>query len=823
VTFRRLLPLASAFVAAGMILWAAWTYVYYSIFSGFMQYDDEGYLLITQKLFFDGQPLYDRVFSQYGPFYYLYYGALRAAGLFEVTHDSTRIVTTIHWLLAATCFAAAAYRLTKRFWFALFVLMHSVLYLADLMFEPGHPISLIAVQTGFVTFVVASWNWQGASIWPFVLTGALIGATAATKINAGAFMYLAMVCGIWYSGNQRLPAAFQRIEPWISRMLALGAVSFAAVFMRQNIFSKFWAFNFCLVVTTSVAAVLLANRPLHRKSSDSRAGRFPLIYFHVGFACVLLASAAYAIARGSTVPAMWHDLVSEASKLPLVLFTTSDAFTPAKSALAALSLVLAAAWRFASPGVSEVVFVPLNVLKLFVGTAFIISGIVGDSTMSIGASFAPWIWLVVVQPPNAAPATPARFILAAAASFMMLYGYPIFATQGGLATALMVPVFSLAAFDAAVAMQDWFEKRGAIYDPRVRSAAFVALAAVYWVIASPLAVRERYFNYCALEYPGAQKVRLNPRLSAELDWVVNNLRARGGTFVSFPGMNSLYFWSELSPPTGFNCGQWSALIDTERQRAIINAIDGRTDVCAITSPIRESIASNSMQPPLVRYMVESFEPALRTSYYTLSIRNGVGPQNFVNVLLHGARQFGPGGSPRPLAQDFVPSETEFSLALSFRTARPGAILGQQNKPYPQVPSQNGSRPLLYIGDDGLLRSAPSGDVGKVISSAIPILDNNSHDVAIVSKEGSWTVYLDGNKIGSTAGPDNVSLNEQWQLGDAYCSGFPQAAGGWFPLTGSIADVRLIAHAMSDEELFPLGHSPVSRVGQGVPEIGPDAR
>ena len=42
------------------------------LFSTFMMYDDEGYVLFSLKTFTEIGGLYERVFSQYGPFFFLF-------------------------------------------------------------------------------------------------------------------------------------------------------------------------------------------------------------------------------------------------------------------------------------------------------------------------------------------------------------------------------------------------------------------------------------------------------------------------------------------------------------------------------------------------------------------------------------------------------------------------------------------------------------------------------------------------------------------------------------------------------------------------------
>jgi len=51
------------------------------LFSTFMVYDDEGYVLFSLKTFAEGGGLYERVYSQYGPFFFLLNQGLHFAGL----------------------------------------------------------------------------------------------------------------------------------------------------------------------------------------------------------------------------------------------------------------------------------------------------------------------------------------------------------------------------------------------------------------------------------------------------------------------------------------------------------------------------------------------------------------------------------------------------------------------------------------------------------------------------------------------------------------------------------------------------------------------
>ena len=57
------------------------------MFSAFMFYDDEGYVLISLQNFAEHGGLYHEVFTQYGPFPFVAYGVLHALGL-PFTHTA---------------------------------------------------------------------------------------------------------------------------------------------------------------------------------------------------------------------------------------------------------------------------------------------------------------------------------------------------------------------------------------------------------------------------------------------------------------------------------------------------------------------------------------------------------------------------------------------------------------------------------------------------------------------------------------------------------------------------------------------------------------
>src|SRR5687767_6048463 len=75
-------------------------YAFYTVFASPLSLD-EGYLMITVQSFLQGEPLYDSVFTQYGPVYYIYEWVIHRAFAMPLTHDATRFLCMFHWLASA--------------------------------------------------------------------------------------------------------------------------------------------------------------------------------------------------------------------------------------------------------------------------------------------------------------------------------------------------------------------------------------------------------------------------------------------------------------------------------------------------------------------------------------------------------------------------------------------------------------------------------------------------------------------------------------------------------------------------------------------------
>jgi len=115
------------------------------MFTGFASYDDEGYMLIALKAFVHHGHLYDDVFSQYGPFYYEFWGGIFGAFGIGVTHDAGRTVTMIAWVLASLLCGLASWRMTRSAPLGLGAQILVFGGIATVTNEPMHPGGIICL------------------------------------------------------------------------------------------------------------------------------------------------------------------------------------------------------------------------------------------------------------------------------------------------------------------------------------------------------------------------------------------------------------------------------------------------------------------------------------------------------------------------------------------------------------------------------------------------------------------------------------------------------------------------------------------------------
>ena len=87
-----------------------------------------------------------------------------------------------------------------------------------------------------------------------------------------------------------------------------------------------------------------------------------------------------------------------------------------------------------------------------------------------------------------------------------------------------------------------------------------------------------------LALPGARHLRLPAAQVDTFRWLVDELHRNCTTFFSIPGMNSLYLFAEMEPPTALTTNAWMYLLDAEQQHRVIGRLEAVDRLCVVDHP-----------------------------------------------------------------------------------------------------------------------------------------------------------------------------------------------------------------------------------------------
>ncbi len=645
-------------VAGLLFLGVAVAYAFYVVFSRSMS-PDEGYLMITVQSFIEGNALYDTVFTHYGPLYYAYEWVVHSLFSVPLTHDATRILCVFHWLTAAVLLGVAAGRIMRSSLAGLFVFMQAVVHLAPLANEPGHPQELIAVLLGIAMLIATRDPHRTTVLGSLAVITALL---AFTKINVGFFFGLALLLTMTLVGAdvRRLIILPEKIRASLRRLLqsawsptprtggrrlsmcghtynfkaplwnwVLAGICAVLPFllMRTHLAAE-WCRNYSLVVASAIAATLLvASRFRSSLSTPSSwgEGNLPAEFgrsapMRPGASFVSVAMcflAASAVVLGITVltGTSVKGLVSGLFLTPLKM--TGTALLPLPLANAALlnaaaALILGLTFAFSAqrPRVGHLV----KILKV----AFGVTGafcLLGEAKTQLGYLL-PWIWLVLI-PASGAQELPARerfprTFLCLTAVWQSLQAYPIAGTQVTTATVLLVLAYAVCLRDA-FQMPNQISERILQMKPRTilfaQTLATLVLLLVFTNVWCKLpSVRQEYASLPALDLPGSRYVHMDTETTEMYRALARYLEAECDTFVTYPGINSLYFWTSKRPPTHLNSTGWGPLSHQQQKQILAALRKAHRPMLVIVAAAAQGWA-NYVPPqisPLVRCVLEDY-------------------------------------------------------------------------------------------------------------------------------------------------------------------------------------------------------------------------
>jgi hypothetical protein len=594
-----------------------------TMFAAFHNYDDEGYMLTALKSYVNHGHLYDQVFTQYGPFYYEWWGGIFSGFGIDVTHDSGRTVTMIVWVLGALLFGLGTWRLTRSLFLGLGVQALTFNALGVLNNEPMHPIGLIGLLLATIV-LISTFVGEEDRPSPYALAaiGACVAALALTKINVGlfAFVSVALACAVSYRflWGRRWP-----------RLLIEAAFVALPILLMLSKFDQGWVRHYAIHVACAALAVVIALRA----TNPAQRRTFELRWLVGGFLVLGVVVVATIIATGTSVGALYEGVIdqplhqSDAFTIPTLIARRVYAFDIV--ALAAACAYWYGMRRGGEPSPAWLAAWSLFAIVVGITMALSVGGLLlpfdGTTLAGYTLSMLPFAWVALARTaPGPPPAYSfARLLLPLLAVLQTLHGYPVSGSQTFLAVVLLIPVGGLCVANGVRGLSRLIP----VGPDRLALAGFGAVVAIVlaWFtvnayLREPLQLRRGIYNSAfSLNLPGSHDIRLGiPEEIKMYEDTAHAIKRDCTALLTEPGMDSFYLWAEQEPPS-FTATAWPTLFNEEHQRKVVEATEGTEDLCLLRN---RAIGWEVTEGVLERYLEVGFEPIGKWGEYELLRRDG---------------------------------------------------------------------------------------------------------------------------------------------------------------------------------------------------------
>jgi hypothetical protein len=460
--------------------------------------------------------------------------------------------------LSSGVFAAAVWRVTRNLLFS--TLCQVSTFCALILVagkEPISPGSTIVLLLSILVYALASYSVEPRNSL-IVIAGVATGALTMTKINVGIFAIAGLAVAL-IVGNSAYPR-------WFRSMIGAGAVLLPFGLMFQRISdSGIATFAFLVALSMlgtcavmSVGAISLAPRGLIAAAS--------------GFGAVVFASLLWPLLSGTSPGALFTMVfirpLQQVNILTILPVVGIDWFA---ILITALVVIVVSARR---TGVGQLLprQSPIRYLALSAAALFVLG--LGIDTFRSFYGFGAWLPAIVLLPALALIAdAPPRIRLALRlivpiAILQVLQAYPVAGSQIEWGTVVMLVPCAISLGAGMDGLRIWREASLALRGFAVGSLCVViALTANLW----PLAVWVNFYDLLPLDLRGAQLIRVDPQLGHELRLLTRVVKKNCDTFYSVPGLNSLYIYSDLPPPTG-QLANWPGALTDSQEREVASEL-----------------------------------------------------------------------------------------------------------------------------------------------------------------------------------------------------------------------------------------------------------
>jgi hypothetical protein len=386
-----------------------------------------------------------------------------------------------------------------------------------------------------------------------------------------------------------------------------------------------WVRAYLVVVMAGAVSVVLVE--LGQAPSGGADARAPVGGLVVAAAVTVLVVGAWQLGRGSSLEGLARGIVLDPLSHPYVL------------AVPPLLSPTAPAWALACVAACLVFLLlrrtgwsegwPVTALR---GPAQVLAGAfiwlaATDRLLVSPLAALPLLWVALVPPadPGGAPPGFGRSLLVAVATLQALHAYPVAGSQVAWGTVLFVPVGAVAIADGWRATVTAVRAGGP--DARWLGPAAAVLATGLVALAAGAVhdatqrYRQGYETGVSLGLRGAESIRVAPRQATLYRTLTANLEAHCATFVTMPGLNSLYLFTRLEPPTMMNATVWMSLLTSAQQREIARRLSTPAlPTCAVRRRLATWRNPGLAATPLGRFIDAEFETVLVVDDHEFMIR-----------------------------------------------------------------------------------------------------------------------------------------------------------------------------------------------------------
>jgi hypothetical protein len=585
---------------------------YQRAFSVFASYDDEGYVAVSLMQYLQGGTLYNEVYSQYGPAWYLGQSAFHKAMDLPVTHDIIRLKTLTIWLFTAFLAALVAGRVSRSRLTAFCVLILSFLHLERLTLEPGHP-QEVCVLAILALLALATHPGRMGTL-RLLGMGLIVGFTVLMKLNVGLLLVASTTLAFCIATKD---------QKWRQRLthLSLILIAVAALGVTRSTLTEPRGFYLPVLVICAAASVAWVGmqRDGERPQVLGRHTMFHLAWFAT--AAVVLA---IILKQGTTADGLLHGVLLQHMGFSHWFYMSPPLFG-FTVALAVGSVVVSGMTSKQRKRIVRAV--RLGMLAIIVGVMLrhwtdsrfeLFHGLQDRGHAGLLVSFVgPLVWVLLHDSGHSYTASEwfGRVSLACIAALQPLIAYPIPGTQMAVGS---LPLLII----AVVCINDLVRAELVVTAGRSRFAFVTRTGLVTCCVLILATFAQTLYNYRSglepLALPGAQRLRLPKEDAEELRELVGTIRENGKTFVSvYRAYNSLYLLSELEPPNGLNATLWPWMLTDDEQQRIIDSIKDRTDVCAVD---RQMKVREERPTRLGTYLKDTFSVPAKVGSWTVLTR-----------------------------------------------------------------------------------------------------------------------------------------------------------------------------------------------------------